>query len=49
MVTYDDGFGNRRYTKFCHWYYTKLLYSKGTFEIPPDAGEIWGEYGNDAD
>jgi hypothetical protein len=48
MVTYDDGFGNRRYTKFCHWYYTKAFYGEGTFEIPPDAGQMW-EYGNDAD
>jgi hypothetical protein len=48
MVTYDDGFGNRRYTKFCHRYYTKPFYGAGTFALPPDAGQIY-EDGNDAD
>jgi hypothetical protein len=48
VVTYDDGFGTRRYTKFCHRYYTKPFYGAGTFSMPPDAGEIY-EYGNDAD
>ena len=48
MVTYDDGFGNRRYTKFCHRYYTKPFYGAGTFELQPDAGQV-DEDGNDAD
>jgi hypothetical protein len=48
MVTYDDGFGNRRYTKFCHRYHTKPFLHAGTFQMPPDAGQIY-EYGNDAD
>ena len=48
MVTYDDGFGKRRYTKFCHQYHTKPFYGVGTFEMPPDAGRMY-EYGNDAD
>jgi hypothetical protein len=47
MVTYDDGFGNRRYTKFCHWYHTKGHYGEGTFEIPSDQGHFH-EDGNDA-
>jgi len=47
MVTYDDGFGNRRCTKFCHYYYTKPFYGSGTFSILPAAGRIY-EYGNDA-
>jgi hypothetical protein len=46
-VNYDDGFGNRRYTKFCHLYYTKPHYGEGTFEIAPDLGRFYGE-GNDA-
>ena len=48
MVTYDDGFGNRRYTKFCHRYYTKPFLGEGIFELPPDAGQI-DEHGTDAD
>jgi hypothetical protein len=48
MVTYDDGFGKRRYTKFCHWYPTKPFLGSGIFHLSPDAGRMW-EYGNDAD
>jgi hypothetical protein len=48
MVTYDDGFGIRRYTKFCHRYYTKPFHGLGTFSMPPAAGKIYA-YGNDAD
>jgi hypothetical protein len=48
MVTYDDGFRNRRYTKFCHVYYTKPFYGAGTFTIPADQGQFNDE-GNDAD
>jgi len=48
MVTYDDGFGTRRYTKFCHWYHTKRFYGAGTFTIPADQGQFNDE-GNDAE
>jgi hypothetical protein len=49
-VTYDDGFGNRRYTKFCHRYDMKrfLLGGEATYELPPEAGQI-DERGTDAD
>jgi hypothetical protein len=48
IVTYDDGFGNTRFTKFCHWYDTKLLIGAGSFTIPADKGFL-NEEGNDAD
>jgi hypothetical protein len=48
IVTYDDGFGKNRYTKFCHRYGTKLFIGKSSFTIPSDAAFLHQE-GNDAD
>jgi hypothetical protein len=46
MVTYDDGFGNNRCTRFCHRYPTKA-YVQQRVELPGAAAEIH-QFGNDA-
>jgi hypothetical protein len=50
MVTYYDGFGGSRFTKFCHRYPSKEIIRVDkniTFEIPASAARYW-PYGNDA-
>jgi len=47
IVTYDDGFGRARFTRFCHRYRTKAFLNS-IFELPGEAAEIH-ECGNDAD
>jgi hypothetical protein len=48
IVTYDDGFGQKRFTRFCHAYRTKPFIGGDAFSLPGDEGEFH-EYGNDAD
>jgi hypothetical protein len=47
MVTYDDGFGNSRFSKFCFVYGTKEFINRGLFTIAGDRGRYY-EDGNDA-
>ena len=47
-VIYDDGFGIRRYTRFCHYYRTKgYVGSETAYEIPASDARSWSA-GNDA-
>ncbi|SRR6266508_1322615 len=48
IITYEDGFGNQRFTRFCHAYGTKLIIGKLDATIPAEKAELH-EYGNDAD
>ena len=49
MATYEDGFGNPRFTKFCHVYATKaFLGGHEAFSIPGEQARHC-EMGNDAD
>jgi hypothetical protein len=48
IVTYDDGFGKQRFTRFCHVYGTKNIIGKLGVSLRPQAAEFH-EYGNDAD
>jgi hypothetical protein len=47
MVTYEDGFGNLRYTKFCHWYSTKAHTGRLGLSLPPQESN-YNETGNEA-
>jgi hypothetical protein len=47
IVTYDDGFGRQRFTRFCHVYDTKNIINKLGVILPADNAELH-EYGNDA-
>jgi hypothetical protein len=48
IVTYDDGFGNRRFTRFCHLYNTKAVIGNGQpFTMSGKVAELH-EFGNDA-
>jgi len=47
MVTYRDGFGARRFTRFCHRYDSKASLDGGVFTIRPENAR-YHEYGNDA-
>jgi hypothetical protein len=47
IVTYDDGFGNSRFTRFCHRYPTKASIQQAV-ELLGEAAQVH-EYGNDAD
>ncbi len=47
IVTYDDGFGNERFTRFCHVYSTKNIIGRLGVTLPADASRLY-EYGNDA-
>jgi hypothetical protein len=47
-ITYDDGFGVPRFTKFCHYYRTKgYVVSDTCYEIPASDARTWPK-GNDA-
>jgi hypothetical protein len=49
IVTYEDGFGVSRFTKFCHRYRSKSwVRSELAFSIPASEARYW-PYGNDAD
>jgi hypothetical protein len=48
IVTYDDGFGNQRFTRFCHVYGTKNIINRLGATLPAENAELH-EYGNDAD
>jgi hypothetical protein len=49
VVTYEDGFGNPRFTKFCHVYATKaFIGGHEAFSIPGERARPC-EMGNDAD
>jgi hypothetical protein len=48
IVTYDDGFGKQRFTRFCHVYDTKNIIKKLGVTLPAENAEL-NEYGNDAD
>jgi hypothetical protein len=48
IVTYEDGLGHSRATRFCHRYGTKLVIGKPTFSFPAESA-VLHEYGNDAD
>ena len=48
IATYEDGFGNPRFTKFCHFYRTKEFINRTDVEIPGDRAQFY-ELGNDAD
>jgi hypothetical protein len=49
IVTYEDGFGNSRFTRFCHIYITKAYIGVDApaFTIPGELAELH-EHGNDA-
>jgi hypothetical protein len=50
MVTYEDGFGVSRFTKFCHRYPSKefiRIDEDITFDIPASGARYW-PHGNDA-
>ena len=47
IVTYDDGFGNERFTRFCHVYSTKNIIGRMGVTLGPDAARLY-EQGNDA-
>ena len=47
IVTYDDGFGKQRFTRFCHVYDTKNIINQLGVTLPADNAELH-EYGNDA-
>jgi len=50
VINYDDGFGVKRYTKFCHRYDCSGVtpQADGTYTIAEKYGRHH-EYGNDAD
>jgi hypothetical protein len=48
IVTYEDGFGTSRRTKFCHVYRLKELIGQTRFTIPGDQATLH-RFGNDAD
>jgi hypothetical protein len=48
IVTYDDGFGKQRFTRFCHLYPTKAIINRHDVTLPAD-NAVLPEYGNDAD
>ena len=48
IVTYDDGFGRSRYTKFCHRYGLKQFIGTTDFTIPAEDAFLH-QFGNDAD
>jgi hypothetical protein len=48
IVTYDDGFGNERFTRFCHHYSTKNIIGGLGVTLPAESARLY-EYGNDAD
>jgi hypothetical protein len=49
MVSYEDGFGKPRFTKFCHVYATKAFVGADkAFTIPGERARYY-EIGNDAD
>ena len=48
IVTYDDGFGRSRYTKFCHRYGLKQFIGTMGFTIPGKDAFLH-QFGNDAD
>jgi hypothetical protein len=49
QVCYDDGFGRRRFTKYCHRYNRRVLrrLDDGGYGIP-ERDARFHEYGNDA-
>ncbi len=47
IVTYDDGFGNERFTRFCHVYSTKNIIGELGVTLPAENARLY-EYGNDA-
>jgi hypothetical protein len=47
IVNYDDGFGNTRYTKFCHRYRTRHLTEETIADVPGKEAALH-PYGNDA-
>jgi hypothetical protein len=48
IVTYEDGFGKRRFTRFCHRYPTKAFIGRDAFILGPEMAELH-DHGNDAD
>jgi hypothetical protein len=48
IVKYDDGFGNQRFTRFCHVYDTKNIINQLGVILPANKAELYA-YGNDAD
>jgi hypothetical protein len=48
IVTYEDGFGTPRFTRFCHRYITKTIPNDGAFTMSGELADLH-EYGNDAD
>jgi hypothetical protein len=48
IVTYDDGFGKQRFTRFCHVYFTKNIIKRLGEMLPAENARLH-EYGNDAD
>ena len=47
IVTYDDGFGKKRFTRFCHVYGTKAIINRHDVTLPAANARLH-EYGNDA-
>jgi hypothetical protein len=48
IVTYDDGFGKQRFTRFCHVYFTKNIIKRLGETLPAKSARLY-EHGNDAD
>jgi hypothetical protein len=47
IVTYEDGFGKQRFTRFCHRYPTKAFIGGEAFVLGPEKAELH-DHGNDA-
>jgi hypothetical protein len=48
LVTYDDGFGKTRHTRFCHHYRLKEYIGRKQFTIPGEQASLH-QFGNEAD
>ena len=48
IVTYEDGFGKQRFTRFCHLYGTKNIINRLGVNLPAGNARFY-EHGNEAD